>query len=294
MNDASHSKSKPNASASDKYSYDDGRIPAPMSLQPTPINPEGIVPVNRVSIQATQWNLDNKSIEYLQGLSASKTSKFAAIANPVIPALPAIPNEASRPFGAIAIPSQASKPPVAPSSSSKTEVTSYPDAALLRQKQVDQWNARYAELLGFRKEHGHCLVPLRYQPNKALSNWVKRQRYQYRIKSEGKHSTLNDERQATLEKLGFVWDSHSSAWEERFQELSEFQKVHGHANVPKSYKQSQQLAIWVKSQRRHFRLHCNGKASAMTEERIERLKSLGFVFNPRSQTSEREEGNIEL
>lgn len=287
MNDASHSKSKPNASASDKYSYDDGRTPVPMSLQPTPINPEGIVPVNRVSIQATEWNLDNKSIEYLKGLSASETSKFAAIS------IPAIPSQASRPFAAIAIPSQASSSPPEAPASSKTEVTSYPDATLLRQKQVDQWNTRYAELVDFRKEHAHCLVPLRYQPNKALSNWVKRQRYQYRIKSEGKHSTLNDERQATLEKLGFVWGSHSSAWEVRFQELSEFQEFHGHANVPKSYKQSQQLAIWVKSQRRHFRLHCNGKASAMTEERKERLKSLGFVFNPRSQTPEREETNIE-
>ncbi|CAJ1959441.1 unnamed protein product [Cylindrotheca closterium] len=232
MDDSCRNK-KQRRKSSDEYSHDDeARIPIPVSLQPTPINVGKIVPVERVSIQATTWNLDSNSIEYLKALSASKAKSPNSHPESSSPQAPA--SVASIKKAAAAAPAAAGYPR---------------DATLLRQKQVDQWNIRYAELLEFRKEHGHCLVPLRYQLNRALSNWVKRQRYQYRIKSEGKHSTLNDQRQAALEKLGFVWDSHSLTWEERFQELSEFRRVHGHANVPKSYKTNQQLAVWVKSRK---------------------------------------------
>ena len=74
---------------------------------------------------------------------------------------------------------------------------------------------------------------------------VKRQRYQYKLKQEQKHSTLTDERQALLEKMGFVWDSHHVAWLERWNELRDFHRVNGHSNVPTNYPQNRQLSIWV-------------------------------------------------
>lgn len=231
----------PHSNQSSKERFDDNRISSPMmNLQPTPINPEKIVPVESVPIQATNWNLDTKSIEYLQGLSRS-FMKAAPISIPQLQQQPESPK-----------PSPSSSATIVTDSSNTAPLS---DASLLRQKQVDQWNIRFAELVEFRKAHGHCLVPLRYEPNRSLSNWVKRQRYQYRIKQEGKHSTLNEERQTALEQLGFVWDSHSTTWEERFQELTEFKEIHGHANVPKSYKQNQPLAIWVKS-RKYYYLWC--------------------------------------
>ena len=72
---------------------------------------------------------------------------------------------------------------------------------------------------------------------------------------DGKHSTLDDKRQSALEKMNFVWDSRSICWEERFNELRTYKAIHGHANVPKTYKANKRLAIWVRSQRRLFRLH---------------------------------------
>ena len=152
-----------------------------------------------------------------------------------------------------------------------------------RLSQVELWNQRYEELVAFYAEHKHCLVPLRYEKNPSLSHWIKRQRYQYRVKQEGQHSTLNDERQAALEKLGFVWDSHAAAWSERWHELQEYRDVHGHCNVPKTYMANRQLAIWVKSQRRHYRLFEQGRKSTMTKERIMKLLHLGFDFHPRSR-----------
>jgi hypothetical protein len=111
---------------------------------------------------------------------------------------------------------------------------------------------------------------------------VKRQRYQYRIKIEGKRSSMTRERLEALQELGFTWDSHSVAWLERWRELAEFKQWYGHTNVPKKYPENSQLAIWVKCQRRRYKLYAAGKKSSITPDRIELLNSLGFVFNPRS------------
>lgn len=101
--------------------------------------------------------------------------------------------------------------------------------------QFEQWNTRYEQLVAFQKEFHHCCVPLNYPRNPSLAHWVKRQRYQYRMKSDGKHSTLTEERQKSLEKLGFVWDSHAASWEERWNQLNEFRQQFGHSRVPKNY-----------------------------------------------------------
>ena len=75
---------------------------------------------------------------------------------------------------------------------------------------------------------------------------MKRQRYQYRAKQANRHSTLTDDRQELLERLGFVWDSHALGWEERWNELREFKQKYGHCRVPKNYSSNPQLAVWVK------------------------------------------------
>jgi hypothetical protein len=155
---------------------------------------------------------------------------------------------------------------------------------VIRHAHFEQWNQRYNELVEFHKELKHCLVPLNWTRNVSLAHWVKRQRYQFRVKREGKHSTMTAERQAALEKLGFVWDSHAAGWEERWNELSEFKQRFGHTNVPKNFPECPQLAVWVKCQRRQFKLSSEGKSSNMTQERAQRLAALGFVFNPRMKS----------
>lgn len=160
----------------------------------------------------------------------------------------------------------------------------------IRSCHVEQWNQRYRELEAFREEFQHCLVPLLWPRNPSLAHWVKRQRHQYRMKCEGQHSTMTDERQAALERLGFVWDSHGATWEERWNELREFKEQNGHTNVPKRYPQNHQLAVWVKCQRRQYKLLTQGKPSNMTNTRIRRLHLLGFVFDPRMKWKMENEG----
>ena len=78
------------------------------------------------------------------------------------------------------------------------------------------------------------------------AQWVKRQRYQYKLKLEGKRSTLSDERVKLLNQIGFIWNSHDVVWEERWHELIAFKNTHGNCIVPSNYDKNPQLAVWVK------------------------------------------------
>ena len=72
-------------------------------------------------------------------------------------------------------------------------------------QQERAWNDRYDELDVYKAEHGNCLVPQHYPDNKALGKWVANQRAQYRLRREGKHSFLTEERIKLLGDAGFVW-----------------------------------------------------------------------------------------
>merc|ERR1712159_188705 len=91
-----------------------------------------------------------------------------------------------------------------------------------RAYQAENWTEKFEELLQFRDQHGHCLVPNCHPDNPALAQWTKRQRYQYKLKMDGKRSTITDERVRALDEAGFVWDSHKAVWAERLEELKEF------------------------------------------------------------------------
>ena len=148
----------------------------------------------------------------------------------------------------------------------------------------EKWCQRFEDLVQFRKEHGHCLVPLDWPENPPLAHWIKHQRCQYKAKQDGKHSTLTPARQRALEELGFVWDSHRATWDEKFNELSMFQSMNGHCNVPTKFKENSKLSTWMKCQRRQYKLFLQGKKSHMTHERISKLSSIGFVWFPRQRS----------
>lgn len=171
----------------------------------------------------------------------------------------------------------------APSPFSQNTNESEDDASKrFRPYQAEQWNEKFDELTAFRKEKGHCCVPHTFEENPSLARWVKRQRYQYKLKNEGKASTITDERIMALEKVGFVWDSHGASWMERWNELSDFAKEYGHANVPSNHTQNPQLATWVKCQRRQYKLFWEGKPSNMSLDRITKLEKIGFEWELRA------------
>jgi hypothetical protein len=143
-----------------------------------------------------------------------------------------------------------------------------------------QWHTNYEELCQYHKQRGHCSV----QPKDSYSlwRWIKRQRYLYKLKQENRKSNaISDERIALLERIGFVWDSQGTLWNQRLEELEQYCRNNGHCNVPSKYPRNAPLSTWVKCQRRQYKLYRHGGNSNMTEERMEALSNLGFVFTPR-------------
>jgi len=82
-------------------------------------------------------------------------------------------------------------------------------------------------------------------------------------------------------------------WNEKWEELKAYQQQHGHCRVAagkgKSYSK---LGKWVEHQRTQYRLMKEGKSSSMTEERIERLKGVGFEFAVITPSRSSTNGNI--
>lgn len=179
-----------------------------------------------------------------------------------------------------------------------------------RQYQAEIWSEKFEDLIEFRKIYGHCHVPHYYNENAPLAQWVKRQRYQYKLKVDGKRSTLSDERIRLLNKIGFIWNryvasrsrplsllrhltinflshspnsSHDAVWEERWNELAMYKRLHGDCIVPSNYEKNPQLAVWVKRQRRQYKFYNENKPTSMTKERIARLERLGFAWDCRKK-----------
>ena len=143
-----------------------------------------------------------------------------------------------------------------------------------------EWEDRFAELVDFKRRVGHCNVS---QSSGPLGQWVSDQRQQYRLRKEKKYSSMTEERITKLEGLDFQWTlynrkrkrSEPTDWEDRFAELVDFKRRVGHCNVSQ---RSGPLGKWVGTQRQQYRLRKEKKHSSMTEERITKLKGLGFQW----------------
>ena len=226
--------------------------------EPTPIEQNRIEIVDQVPLTAASWHHDKSISMSLQSILADQLKESVSQEQPE---------------------TQTSSMEVR----SITPPTDESPNSIHQKGYTERWNERYQELVEFQEKYNHCLVPLNWVFNPSLGHWVKRQRYQYSLKLNGIHSTMTREREEALEKLGFVWDSHAALWEERWNELRSFRETHKHCYVPSRYAKNPKLSIWVKCQRRQFKLLVSGRKSNMTQERITRLKSLGFVFNPRDR-----------
>jgi hypothetical protein len=150
------------------------------------------------------------------------------------------------------------------------------------------WSERFAQLLEFKVQFGHCLVPQRYAVNPALGNWVQKQRTRYRKNTEENATSMTAEHIRALDGIGFDWGTRktertSLIWSERFEQLLEFKLQFGHCLVPQKYATNPTLGTWVSTQRKTYKLYQEGKPSPMTAEHIRALDGIGFDWG-RSKT----------
>ncbi len=139
------------------------------------------------------------------------------------------------------------------------------------------WNNMFLELKKFHKAHGHCRVP----SSTSLGQWVVRMRFLYRQDPPGKAKlALTQQRIDLLNSISFAWNTRSEEmWQTRVGQLREFKRQHNHCMVPRNYPENPQLSTWVATQRKNYNKKQQGKPSPLTQERIDQLNSLGFVWN---------------
>jgi len=163
----------------------------------------------------------------------------------------------------------------------------------------DPWDMRFSELLDYKSNHRDCLVPQQFPANPQLGKWVQTQRAQYKLLCSWESSAKGDgnpikyerapsltvDRRDKLESIGFVWEVLNQVpWEKRMCELIAYKEQHGDCLVPYGYAPNPNLGWWVNIQRQQFRLHKEGKPTKMTQERIDRLEAVNFIWDAHEVT----------
>jgi hypothetical protein len=137
----------------------------------------------------------------------------------------------------------------------------------------EHWEENYALLVQYRKKFGNCRVSTLSKQHGKLAQWVRVQR------KKQKCGELSEAHFRRLEKLGFIWDVVEEQWEEMFGALVEFERTHGHCDVPWSWPENPKLGHWVSTQRAFY------KRGKLDSKRIRRLSKLGFRWRVARQAA---------
>jgi hypothetical protein len=126
-----------------------------------------------------------------------------------------------------------------------------------------QWEARFAELLAYKVDHGDVNIPNEWHT--GLGAWIGTQR-QYK-----KRMCLAQEKIVRLNEIGFDWDPVETQWRQRFEELIAYKTEHDSLDVPVSWPTG--LGSWVNVQR----TFCKNRK--LSPEKIRQLNDVGFNWD---------------
>mmetsp|Transcript_384 Transcript_384/g.834 ORF Transcript_384/g.834 Transcript_384/m.834 type:complete len:531 (+) Transcript_384:441-2033(+) len=79
--------------------------------------------------------------------------------------------------------------------------------------------------------------------------------------------------------------SRDARWIIRYNELLKFRREHGHCRVPHGYAPNRKLSWWVMNQRAQFAHRNQGKKTWLTDDRIQLLNDIGFIWTPHLKRS---------
>ncbi len=132
---------------------------------------------------------------------------------------------------------------------------------------ADKWEQGFALLQMYHQREGHCHVPRWHEEDGFnFGAWVNTQRF-YKEK-------LKPDQLKRLNSIGFVWNARDIKWENGFAALRQFKQREGHCRVSMGHGEDGfNLGAWVNTQR--------SRKKGLTPDRLKRLKSVGFVWDPR-------------
>ncbi|EOD28097.1 hypothetical protein EMIHUDRAFT_468761 [Emiliania huxleyi CCMP1516] len=168
---------------------------------------------------------------------------------------------------------------------------------------AEQWERMFALLQAFKQREGHTNVPAKHvEDGEKLGVWLSDQRKRYKARglseAECKRlsvSAMSDGAVERLEAVGVVWDARAEQLERMFGLLQAFREREGHTNVPyRHVEDGEKLGVCLSNQRKRYQARgwseaerkCK-KASAMSDEVVERLEALGVAWDVLAEQWER-------
>ena len=123
------------------------------------------------------------------------------------------------------------------------------------------------KLTVFASKHGHCNVSINEPQHRKLAVWIQKQR------TARRKGELQEDKVQQLTAIGLDWNVYEKNWQEMFDELVEYFKIHGNCSVPQGWAANPRLAVWVMVQRR-FK-----KTGQLSSARIQKLEEIGFEWS---------------
>lgn len=147
-----------------------------------------------------------------------------------------------------------------------------------RKSHEDAWTEQFEALKRYKEQYGHVDVPVTYKDDPKLATWVSKQREMWRNKQAKTGRIMSDDRERRLKELGFSFDAYDASWTSKLEELQEYVKKYGSADVKEVHNRA--LAHWCRRQREAFREFLDGggktSGSSMSNDRIAKMEELGF------------------
>eukprot|EP00592_Proboscia_alata_P029709 CAMPEP_0194445900 /NCGR_PEP_ID=MMETSP0176-20130528/128123_1 /TAXON_ID=216777 /ORGANISM="Proboscia alata, Strain PI-D3" /LENGTH=806 /DNA_ID=CAMNT_0039272525 /DNA_START=73 /DNA_END=2493 /DNA_ORIENTATION=- len=141
-------------------------------------------------------------------------------------------------------------------------------------KNEEDFSTMLKELQKYNETFGNCDVSFNFPLNQHLGRWVMEQRKSYKMRCEGKASSITTNQVTALENIGFSWSI--DEWDNMFYELGRYHAWFGDCDVPQDF-ENQNLSKWVAEQRQNLKLHDEGKESELKMEQVNALTSLCFA-----------------
>lgn len=144
----------------------------------------------------------------------------------------------------------------------------------------------------FKKKYSHCDPASVRGIKDPLVKWVNNQRQHKKKHENGCTAPINDKRIQLLTDSGMEWnpsqaekvkvrgggqseETKAANWNSFFQKLVSYQKQNGHCNPRK---RDPLLGTWTARQRSLYKKNKRGEVTSLSDERIVKLTSIGFVF----------------
>lgn len=142
------------------------------------------------------------------------------------------------------------------------------------------WDAHFEKLKEYKATYGNCNVPSTYDVSPKLANWVASQRRAFG------RGDIKQDCFRRLRRLDFIFrlvqrpcgvssvGKNEAKWNANYGKLKELIEIHGSCIVRHVVKENRCMYNWITRQRQLYK-----KDGGLTEQRIEKLKKLGFPWN---------------